>query len=147
MFGEWFKRRRTRASTDDAAELVKAIPRVLGRYAELMEKHGGTYMDESWLPLDKPGMKSMLKLALASEKDEKHREWLKAGWLMLADFQPGIGQTPLKMPELPEDFAAAKNPKFMRAFEHWSTVQNRVFAEMQANKAEMDAFVATLPRS
>jgi len=141
MLGGGLKRRRTKTIANDAAKL---IPHVIGRYAELMEKHGGTYMDESWLPLDKPGMKTILKLALTIEKDEKNIDWLKAGWLLLADFQPGIGETPVTMPELPEDFAEARQPEFLKSFEEWSKILDRVTAEMRRNEEEMEEFLRSL---
>lgn len=39
--GAWLNCRRARVVANDPAKL---IPHVMGRYAELMEKHGGSFM-------------------------------------------------------------------------------------------------------
>ena len=70
--------------------------------AVLLENNGGLFMDEKWLPLDKAAMKTAFKIALTAERDGQRIDWLKTGWLLLADFQPGIGDTPISLPPMPE---------------------------------------------
>jgi hypothetical protein len=126
------------------AELAKAVPHVLGRYAELIEKHFGAVMDESWLPLSKIEMKQTIMIAIAQNHDEKLRDWLKTCWILLADFQPEVGQSPLSMPHLPEAFEEATTPEFKKSFDTWGAVFDRVQRERQQCMNEMLEFVSGL---
>jgi hypothetical protein len=141
MIGQWFAKRR---ADRRQAELAEAVRKVLGRYAELVEKHFGAVMDESWLPLSKNDMKHTLMIAIAQNHDGKLREWLKTCWIMLADFQPGIGNDPLSMPHLPEEFDEAKTPEFKKSFAQWREVFDRVQCERQQCMTEMLEFVSGL---
>jgi hypothetical protein len=67
----------------------------------------------------------------------------EVGWLMLANFQPGIGDTPISMPAFPARLADV-TPEFKKALDDWQVVSNRVQAESEHCMAEMRAFTATL---
>lgn len=67
---DWFKKRRERIIADRADRLVRDVPVILSRFRELLEKHPTAYMDETWLPVSKAEMKTVLKIAWKSAKDD-----------------------------------------------------------------------------
>jgi hypothetical protein len=42
--------------------------------------------------------------AIIAEKDPKQMELLKSGWVCLANFQPNIGEVPVRFPAIAEGF-------------------------------------------
>jgi hypothetical protein len=138
MIRSWLERRRERKK---AEVLTRRVPKIIGRLGELIEKYPDGYMDETWLPLDKSGMKTVLKIAIAAENDSKKREWLKVGWLLLSQFQPNIGQTPVR-------FASSSplpSPEEMEALSRYVQISERARVEEEQNVAELNDFLARLP--
>ncbi len=94
MLRSWqLKRQRVR----EYEELARNIPRILMRYGELIEMYPTSYVDETMLPLDKSGMKTVLRIALEAEVDHNRLAWLRTAWVLLARFQPDIGPVPLSL--------------------------------------------------
>jgi len=62
-----------------------------GAIIERQSKTGSVVYDESALPLPKEDLRKALLMLIASIKDTQSRDQLKAGYLMLADFQVGVG--------------------------------------------------------
>ena len=140
MFQEWLAKRRKRI---EAEEFAKLAGEALGRLGQLMEKYPGSFLDETWLPLPKDSMKGIIKASIATAKTSARREVFEVGWLMLANFQPGIGDTPISMPAFPARLADV-TPEFKKALDDWQVVSNRVQAESEQCMAEMRAYVETL---
>ncbi len=61
---------------------------IVQHYAEVVEKHPGTIENDSLLPAKKDKMKWSLLLLLRQAKKPKRQDWLKVGYLLLANFQP-----------------------------------------------------------
>jgi hypothetical protein len=80
----------------------EAVPEILGCYGELIlncyreliEKYPMAYLDESWLPANKPEMKQILKIGWLLAKDHQQRKSIEAGWAFLSRFQKGVGNVP-----------------------------------------------------
>lgn len=73
---------------------------VAAAYGLALEKHaasGSLVSDESKLPMPKPMLRIALLGLIRLEKDAKQREQLKAAYLMLADFQPGVGTAAVRI--------------------------------------------------
>ena len=80
--------------TSDAQRLVSAASSLVAAYGEALEVHansGSMFSDTSALPAEKETIKAALKLLLRVSTDSQKSEQLRAAYLMLADFQPGIG--------------------------------------------------------
>jgi hypothetical protein len=79
----------------DAGRLdLNKLQRTINEYGAILErqsKTGSVVYDESVLPLPKEDLRKALLMLIASIKDTQSRDQLKAGYLMLADFQAGIG--------------------------------------------------------
>jgi hypothetical protein len=132
------------AARGQIREFTEASDLAIGRFASLIETYPSCFIDESWLPLDKIGMKRVLKLAIAQEQDSERIEWLKVGWMLLAEFQPNIGETPLPFPEL-TNRAEFTSPEFMRSFERWLEISKSAQAERDRIKQEISSFLS-LPK-
>src|ERR1700733_15079236 len=145
MFKRWMEERRRRAH---AQMMAKALPIALSQYGELLQKHSGAIVDESWLPLPKDTLKTMLKAAIASNRNEANRDALKVGWLMLANFQSGIGAAPYSMtpPDLPPAnfHDTKKREAFLQILSHHQSVLDKLGAEIESNQRELDEFMVTL---
>lgn len=141
MIQRWLTKRRERKT---AEMLARKIPLVLARLGELIEKHPASFMDEKWLPLDKPSMKTVLKIAIAAERDPSKVEWLRTGWMMLAQFQPNIGDAPVTWPNAstPDEMLA---PETLAALERFTTVSKAVTEESARTLVEIRQYVASLP--
>jgi hypothetical protein len=97
-------------------------------------------MDESWLPLPKAEMKTVLKIAIAAERDETRRDWLRGGWVLLSEFQPNIGDEPVSC-DLPEK----PTPEALKTIERYMSVAKQAQAEREQSMLELKEFLATLP--
>ncbi|RLQ22672.1 hypothetical protein DWB85_06730 [Seongchinamella sediminis] len=78
---------------DSAPDLLPAQRMVLD-YARFLEESAplpGRIVDQSLLPHPKSGLKAALLLCIADSNHDGLAEDLKAGLLMLAAFQPGVG--------------------------------------------------------
>jgi hypothetical protein len=140
MIREWIVRRRDRRT---AEMLARRIPLVLGRFGELIEKYPASFVDEKWLPLDKAGMKTVFKIAIAAEKDPERIEQLRVGWMFLASFQPNIGDTPITFPQAstPEEIL---EPEKMALLESYVAMSRIVTEESARTLAEIREYVASL---
>jgi len=132
MLRNWqLKRQKVR----EYEELARNIPRILARYGDLIEKYPTSYVDETVLPLDKSGMKTVLRIALDSEIDHNRIAWLRTAWILLSRFQPDIGSLPLSL-ETPEKPTEADNAKMDRYF----AVAKKAAADAEDDLRELRAF-------
>jgi hypothetical protein len=129
----WFKRKNGRANT---AAFVKTVPNVLTQYGDLLEKHPSAYMDDTWLPLDKPSMKRVLKAGWILAADDEARKWIENAWTCLSLFQPGIGSVPVDC-----DVLGGASEENLKNLDRWVHLANIGRAEDEANQAEFLAFV------
>lgn len=137
----WFKREQ--GSVDNTKEIIDGAMLALNRLGELIEKHPGCYIDECWLPLPKPDMKTALKILwVASRSNIEVRTTVEMAWSLLSFFQPGVGNTPIA-PAIspgssPEEVATRLGP-YLQISKLWET-------EMQSNKIEFAEFVRSQQR-
>ena len=134
---DWFKKRRERILADRSDRLVREVHVILSRYRELLEKHSTAYMDETWLPVSKAEMKTVLKVAWKSAKDDDRREWVKIGWTLLSKFQKGIGKIPVDC-SIPQN---ASYEESVRIMEPYMRIAKIAQAEDEANRTEMLEFI------
>lgn len=134
MIRQWLEQRRQRKQT---AELVSGANAVIARMGALLEGNSGLFMDECRLPLSKAAMKAAFKIAMTVEHDPARFDWLKTGWILLADFQPGIGDTPLSLPPMPEK----PTDEFMAELQRYTTMTKTVANESQTLAAELEEFL------
>jgi hypothetical protein len=110
---------------------------LLERYGALIEKHSDAYLDETWLPVDKDSMRSAFKSAWKMTTDSKTRNWIEVGWVLLANFQPGIGQTPITdEPPDPNNLT----PESMAAFDRYIQMSEAVLADSQRELTAIQEF-------
>jgi hypothetical protein len=70
------------------------IEELIHRYAVALEAHGTSgamVSDISKLPAPKETLRQVLIALIPIETDPAKREWLKVGYISLAEFQPGVG--------------------------------------------------------
>ena len=67
-----------------------------------METYPSAILDTTMLLLSKAEMKIALKQAWLQTKDPEWRNWLEVGYMMLANFQDGVGRTPCQAVDLPD---------------------------------------------
>jgi len=83
-------------------------------------------------------MKAALKIAWKLADNDKEREWLKVGWILLSQFQKGVGETPidckLSPGLLPSDEEVSRLDRFLQ----FAKIAE---AETEKNRAEMLEFV------
>jgi hypothetical protein len=132
---KWLQQRRRRRAN---GRFVKAVPAILARYGELIEAHPTAYIDETQLPVDKEMMKAALKIGWKLADNDKQREWLKVGWILLSQFQKGVGETPidcnLSPGLLPSDEEVSRLDRFLQ----FAKIAE---AETEKNRAEMFEFI------
>jgi hypothetical protein len=110
---------------------------ILDRYGALIEKHSDAYMDEMWLPVDKDRMRSVFKSAWKMTIDSKVRNWVEAGWVLLANFRPEVGQTPLT-DESPDPNNLT--PETTAAFDRYIQMSGTVLADSQRELVAINDF-------
>ncbi len=93
---------------------------ILEKYGALLETHAGSYMDETWLPVDKDQMRLAFKAAWKMTQNDKLRNHIEVAWVSLSMFQPGVGQIPIdgaapKLKDTPQNIA--RFDRFMQLHE------------------------------
>jgi len=98
----------------------------------------GCIADVRRLPHPKERIKEALALMLGATDEADLRERLKSSYLLLADWQEGVGDTivPMRLPEEAVDVSAAGAAK-SAAWEAWEKWRPRVLQEERALKAEL----------
>lgn len=114
------------------------IQKIVSAYGAAMSSRQSIYSDESELPFPKPAIKSALIAAIKTSDDATMREQLKAAYVMLADWQDGIGPGPHSLEvtaaDLADPMAAAKR---FTAGASLTEVPARAAAEGQTLLAEL----------
>jgi len=140
IFG-WGKSKSTpnKNSQDPTPEQLKAwAVTVLDRYGELMEKYTMSFADASLLPVDKASMKKAFWAGWFMAEDDEQREAIKVGWLMLHQFQEGVGEKPVGA-----NIDPSADPKeVMKVLGPYLEWVEKTKAEKEADKKEMYEFVA-----
>ena len=78
---------------------------IVADYEDAMASMPTTVMDESRLPHAKAQIKEALLLMRSTTKDQKLRDQLNAGYISLADWQEGIGDSARSFQMTPQDLA------------------------------------------
>jgi len=131
----WLKKRKARAAND---QFNRAVPEILARYGELLEKYPACYVDETWLPVSKGMMKEALKRGwLLAKGNEQLREHVKVGWTLLSTFQKGVGSKPLDTADLSDPLTAEGMATLNRIVDFGKLSQ----AEMDSDRDEMQEFI------
>ena len=78
-------------STHSEARESELIINAYGKTLEHLAPVPGTIADESKLPFPKSGIKQAILYALKVSQQPTQKQVLKAAYLKLADFQPGVG--------------------------------------------------------
>ena len=120
------------------------------KLATLMEPYPSAILDTTMLPLPKTEMKAALKLAWLQTESAKWREWLELGYVLLADFQDGVGATPIQpldlpdlKPELLKDWLLSNAGRAsMEAFKRWQQWQDLAAKESDFLLAELKQWKA-----
>jgi hypothetical protein len=84
-------------------------------------------------------MKSALKIAMVAATDKKQMDWLETGWVMLANFQKGVGDTPISC-ELPE----TPTPEVGKILDRYLAMSAKAEKEVKRNLQELRGFKKSL---
>ena len=113
-------------------------PSIVAAYGKLLEKHPLGILDSKLLPLPKPRMKSMLKLAYRRARTEGERRRIEQLYIGLSSFQSGIGDIPID-PDKPgsaRHLQAAAHRSLMRQIAEESRALLEEFKAFKQNLVE-----------
>ena len=133
MVFNWFRKK---PAPTTAERLTKAIPKVMGIYGALMERHPLAILDTAKLPLPKDEMKLLLKMAWFLNDDPRMRDAVESGYEHLCQFQDGVGVTPINS-TLPAD---PDPEKIIAALEPYLAISGKVRQNSAALVAEFADF-------
>ena len=128
----------------DSSMSVEYATKIAGAYGNILENNApvpGTFADTSKLPYPKPIIKQALTLLLSSNTDMQINEHIKTAYLLLADWQEGIGPTNVGLDITSMDISAdpvqlaGKIASQDNDIEKWQTIANE---ERQRLKTELD---------
>lgn len=119
---------------------------VISRYGALLEKYPIAIVDTSMLPLPKKHMKVVLKGAFARESDPDKAKALETGFMLLCNFQEGVGAVPIsgELPK-PSDDVRADAAATVTILDRWMPWQKLAVAEADILLAEWRRFKAGEP--
>ncbi len=127
--------------TSSAPELRTATEteEVVRRYRKIMVDDAtslGCVADERMLPDSKERIKKALLLSLAEEENEQAREHLKAGYILLANFQSGVGEENVGIHVTNKDMAGSPESERTQVvtqsdvYEKWRPIVDKEFEEL-----------------
>ncbi|MGH9572240.1 MAG: hypothetical protein ACRD40_01740 [Candidatus Acidiferrales bacterium] len=103
---------------------------------DITERQSGAIFDSKVLPLPKEEMKSAVKAAWVVATDDRIRNACEAGYIYLANFQDGVGHTPVD-PSLPRDYIPERAVAILEVYSRFS---GQVDVEERALAAEFKEF-------
>jgi hypothetical protein len=120
--------------------LAAGVEKIVKDYGAALESRKSQLVDASELPHPKPVIKRAMIAAISITQDAKMREALKSSFVLLADWQEGVGPGP-------HPFEAALQIKDIRASANavhaasptYMALSAKVLAEMQELLAELKA--------
>ena len=136
MFGWLTSKLKPRTSEQQAKLIAKAVPDIMARYGKLMEEYPLAVLDTSKLPLPKPEMKTLLKVAWRMAADDYMRDAVEAAYVHLSQFQDGVGDRPIEH-KLPDEFDPKK---VMAALDPWLAWSDKTMDELKQLAAEFIEF-------
>lgn len=116
----------------EAEEVVQRYRRIMVDDATSL----GCVADERKLPDSKERIKKALLLFLAEEDDEQAREHLKTGYILLANFQPGVGEENVGIHVTNKDMAGSPESERTKVvtqsdvYEKWQPIVDKEFEEL-----------------
>lgn len=130
--------------TSDSPMSVERATEIASAYGNVLENNApvpGTFADTSKLPYPKPIIKQALTLLLSSNSDIQIKDHIKTAYLLLADWQEGIGPANAGLDITSMDISAdpmqiaEKIASQDNDIEKWQTIANE---ECQQLKTELD---------
>jgi hypothetical protein len=134
----WFKAKpKPCLGEQEAKKIMDAAVEIVMRYGKVYEGLGTAIADTSRLPAPKAEMKTALKLAWHfAEGNQRMQSWVETGYVLLANFQDGVGPEPIDCGLSPDSELA----KAAATLEPWLKWSPQVQAEMSELLAEFDSF-------
>jgi hypothetical protein len=129
MFG-WFKKK-SEGQGRSTAELFDAVARL----GDLTENYPLHVLDVSSLPMSKLEMKAALKEAWRVASPDQRRA-IEVGYLHLANFQSGVGRTPISL-ALPNDMSMSQLDATLAWMTKTSEEVERLSGEFEAFKRDV----------
>jgi hypothetical protein len=129
-------------SGEDAIQKLRAF----------METYPSAILDTTMLPFPKADMKKVLKQAWHQTNDAQLRNLLEVDWMMLANFQDGVGHPPCQAVHLPDIkpeslkkwFQSDVGKTTMAAFDNFARWQSVAAKESDFLLAELNQWKAAL---
>jgi hypothetical protein len=138
LFDRLFRRR---APPSTPKVTVAEIENVVHTYSEAMLSKKSVIADVSELPYTKATIKAALLAAISATTDAKMRDQLKSSYVMLADFQEGVGSKPYsfdpKLQDGEDEIAMMK--RIAASPKSFPEISTKVLAEGQSLLAELKA--------
>jgi hypothetical protein len=128
-------------SSGESKSSFNAMQDIVRRYGRTLEAHatrGSIVSDVSMLPIPKDDLRKVLITLITAMPDGPQREQLKSGYMMLPDFQPGVGTRIIKIdPDMSKGVHRATTEVLDEAkeFERWSAI---TLAESTQLKLDLD---------
>jgi hypothetical protein len=117
----------------------KTVREVVSTYGELLEMYPVAICDTAMLPIPKAKMKELMKALYSKATNAAEQHHWEQGFMYLANFQEGVGSTPVDDP-----LQTAKTPQAIVAAEasldRWMKWQKLALAEMDLLLDEWRAF-------
>ena len=119
--------------------LAAGVQKIINDYGAAIEFRKSTFADVSELPYPKPVIKAAMIAAMQIVQDENAREALKTNFVLLADWQEGIGPGPhdLDVADRPGETIQEHAKRFSETAPAYMAILKRVTTEMQGLLAEL----------
>lgn len=118
--------------------MIRKAPSIVVAYGKLLKTHPLGILDTKFLPLPKPRMKTMLKLAYKRALTDGERRVIEQFYIGLSNFQRGIGDTPIDLdkPASASRLQTAAHGSLMRRIAEESRALLEEFKEFKQNLIE-----------
>jgi hypothetical protein len=119
--------------------LAAGAQKIVNDYGAAIESRKSAFADDSELPNPKPVIKAAMIAAIQVVQDAKARELLKTNFVLLADWQEGIGPGPhdLDVADRPGETIQEQAKRISETAPAYMAILKRVTTEMQGLLAEL----------
>jgi hypothetical protein len=97
LLSRLFARKPTEPRQPTKGEVITTLINAYGAALTAHSESGSAVSDISRLPAPKDTMRAVLIAAISAAEDKAFREQLKGAYVMLAEFQPGVGSPVIKI--------------------------------------------------
>jgi hypothetical protein len=122
------------------SEKEKTVSDVLTAYGDLLNEYPISIGDVSMLPISKTQMKALLKTLYGKASDTEQERLLHNGFMFLANFQDGVGATPIYGGPLDSDMKY-ETKATLAQLDEWLPWQKLVVADMEILGQEWKRFL------